>query len=240
MLNHRIKNHGVFIAVTLIFLVCTTCSPPVPVAKPPAVPPVNRAPVVSAIVGTSEWKPSSEGSLICAATDPDGDKLNYIWSADNGTIKGEGMQVTWVTPDTLGEYSIACKVSDGKGGEATASKSFKVVLNPYGNDTPDATIYLTFALPSYEVVKDSHRVRIWTTSEIQSVIPNRDASVLTYKWSSPVGKLNGNGIADGKASRVGWIAPGVAGIYTVAVTVTDKAGNEAKGEVSFDVLCCRD
>ena len=150
------------------------------------------------------------------------------------------MQVTWVTPDALGEYAITVRATDGKGGEATTTRSFKVVTNPYGNDQPDTTIYLKFTLPSTSMVTESRHPRIWTTSEIQCAVQNRDDSELTYKWSSPVGKLNGNGIAEGKASRVGWIAPGVAGVYTVAVTVTDKAGNESKGEVSFDVFCCKE
>jgi hypothetical protein len=200
----------------------------------------NRAPIDTAIIGARELKPASEANLTCAATDPDGDKLNYAWSTDSGTIKGEGNQVIWVTPETTGDYTVTAHVTDGRGGDATATKSFKVVANPFGNDSPDTTIYLRFTIPSGTAVQESRTVRMWTTLEIQCVVENVGASELAYKWTSPVGKLNGNGITDGKASRAGWIAPGTAGTYTVGVTVTDKAGNEAKGKVVFEVWCCKD
>jgi hypothetical protein len=56
---------------------------------------------------------------------------------------------------------------------------------------------------------------------------------------APTGKLAANGLAEGKANRVGWISPGVAGDYKVLVTVTDKSGNSASGEVNFNVYCCK-
>jgi hypothetical protein len=240
VLKQQKRYFGFLIVIATVIILYGACKPAAPVNRTSPVQLENRVPVIVSIIGIGEWKPSAEGNLTCDASDPDGDKLNYIWSAENGTIKGEGNQVIWVTPDTAGDYAITVRVTDGKGGEATSSKSFKVVTNPYGNDSPDTTIYLQFAMPSGSVVQESRRVRTWTTSEIQCVVKDIDANELTYKWSSPVGKLNGNGIAGGKASRSGWTAPGVAGTYTVGVTVTDKAGNEAKGEVAFEALCCRD
>jgi hypothetical protein len=235
------KGHSGFpIIMAMVIILYGACTPAAPVRTLSPVPSLNSAPVAVSIIGGSEWKPSTEGSVICEASDPDGDKLSYIWSAENGTIKGEGNKVIWVTPDTTGDYAVTVRVIDGKGGEATASKSFKVVSNSYGNDSPDMPIYLKLVIPSGSVVKESRRVRIWTTSEIQCIVQNVDAAELTYKWSSPVGKLNGNDIAAGKASRVGWTSPGVAGTYTVGITVIDKSGNEAKGEVTFEVLCCKD
>jgi hypothetical protein len=231
VLKQQIRYFSLLLIIALVIIFYASC-------KPDAT--ANSAPVAGTILGAAEWKLSSEGNLNCTAYDPDGDKLNYLWSAENGTIKGEGSQVIWVTPDITGDCTITVHVTDGKGGEATASNSFKVVTNPYGNESPDTTIYLNFTIPSGSVVHESRRARIWTTSEIQCVVQNSDANELTYKWSSPVGKLSGNGIAEGKASRVGWTSPGVADTYTVGVTVSDKAGNEAKGDVTFEVLCCRD
>ncbi|MCX6006457.1 MAG: PKD domain-containing protein, partial [Chloroflexi bacterium] len=228
------------IIIAMMILLCAACKPAAPIITPSSVLPANSAPVIVSIIGIQEWKPSTEGNLTCDASDPDGDKLNYIWTAENGTIKGEGNKVIWVTPDSTGNYAVTVRVTDGKGGEATASKSFKVVTNPYGNDSPDTTIYLKFAMPSTSLVQETRRVRTWTTWEIQCVVQDTDANELTYEWSSPAGKLNGNGLAEGKASRTGWTTPGVAGTYTVSVTITDKAGNKAKGEVTFETLCCRD
>jgi len=240
MLNRLPKPLSFLVIIALVFILYVSCRLPSSTKTPAPVTLLNSAPVAGTILGAREWKPSSEGNLTCTATDPDEDNLNYIWSAENGTIKGEGNQVVWVAPDSTGDYTVSVHVTDGKGGEATASNRFKVVTNPYGNDSPDMTIYLNVTVPSGSVIQEFRRVRTWTTSEIQCNVQNIDAGEVTYRWSSPVGKLSGNGISDGKASRVGWVAPGVASKYTVDVTVTDKEGNESKGKVTFEVLCCRD
>ena len=240
VLKQQKRHFGFAIIAALLIILFVSCKPNASAKTLYPVPSANNAPVVINIIGGSEWKPSVEANLTCYVEDPDGDKLNYIWSVENGTIKGEGNQVIWVTPETTGDYAVTVRVTDGKGGEATARKSFKVLTNPYGNDGPDTTIYLKFAMPSGSVVQETRRLRTWTTLEIQCVVPDIDANELTYKWSSPVGKLNGNGLAEGKASRAGWTAPGVAGTCAVGVTVTDKGGNQAKGEVTFVTLCCRD
>jgi len=129
-----------------------------------------------------------------------------------------------------GEYSIRVEVTNNKGVKASFSKTFKVTDNPYNNDTPDTTIYLKLSLPSSTVITEKTSSRIWTTSDIQCVVSGVEPSELTYQWTAPTGKLAGIGLTDGKASRVGWIAPGVSGIYQVSVIVTDKSGNTQAGK----------
>ena len=92
------------------------------------------------------------------------------------------------------------------------------------------------SLTGNEIAKAWTTVRVTETREIQCSVENQDLAELTFKWSSPVGKLAGNNLAEGKASRVGWIAPGTPGQYTVGVTVTDKNGRSVKSEVNFDVF----
>ena len=45
----------------------------------------------------------------------------------------------------------------------------------------------------------------------------------------------GDNIEEGKTDRVGWLAPGDQGPFTVKVTVSDKYGRSATGQVNFDV-----
>jgi hypothetical protein len=227
------------IGVMAAALMLAGCVAPAPVKTPPTPPPPAVAqPEIKNILAQREWNPNVESSLLCAASDPDGNPLTYTWIAENGTIKGEGQKVIWVPPGEVGEYEISVKVTNGKGGEATFSKQFAVVNPP--PPPVDKTIYLKLTPPETNVVTASGRVRALFTSEIQCEIPGRDTSEFTYAWAASAGKLMADGLNEGKASRVGWLAPGQGGQYVVGVLVTDKAGNKAIGEVTYEVLCCRD
>ena len=57
-------------------------------------------------------------TIVCVASDPDGDELSYIWSVNGGSISGEGSVATWVAPNAYGTYTITVTVTDAKGGQA--------------------------------------------------------------------------------------------------------------------------
>jgi len=235
-----ILSRKVFMIAMGAALMLTACAAPAPVVKLPSTPapPTNPQPEITTILGIREWNPNVESSLFCAASDPDGNPLTYIWTAEKGIIKGEGQRVSWVPPGEIGEYEIMVKVTNDKGGEAAFSKRFAVVNPP--PPPVDKTIYLKLAPPATNVITASGRIRSLFTSEIQCEVPDRDPSEFTYTWAASGGKLMADGLDEGKASRVGWLAPGQGGQYIVGVMVTDKAGNKAIGEVNFEVLCCRD
>jgi len=218
-----------------------SCAVPTP---PPATEPEpqgNRQPLIQQINGSLDWLPLTEGQFTCIAIDPDGDEMTYTWTADNGTISGDGATVTWISPATMGKYTVTVEVSDGKGGEAIAVQEARVVINADGSVSPDAPVVLKMPVPSMEVVIGAKRMRIWTASPIECLIEGADAKNLKFTWSAASGKLQaakGMNLSDGTASRVNWIAPGVGGDFTVDVVVTDGSGNEVKGTVNFEVFCC--
>jgi rhodanese-related sulfurtransferase len=97
---------------------------------------VNHPPIIGDLIVTPE-EPQffQETNIIlkgkgcnieCIASDPDNDKLSYKWSADGGSISGEGSMVTWIAPSQGGEIIIAVTVSDGSSGVATRSIVFTV------------------------------------------------------------------------------------------------------------------
>jgi len=222
-------------------LMLAACAAPAPVVNIPPTPPPPAVPqpVIRNIAGLSEWNPNVESALSCAVSDPEGNPLTFTWTAEKGIIKGEGQKVSWVPPNEIGEYEITVKVTNGKGGEASFSKRFSVV-NPAPPE-PDKTIYLKLSIPSANPVIAQGRIRSFFTAEIQCDVEGRDPAELTYTWAAGGGKLVGIGLNEGRASRVGWIAPqGGEEKYKVYVLVADKAGNQAVGEVDFEVLCCRD
>ncbi|MCJ7653924.1 MAG: PKD domain-containing protein, partial [Dehalococcoidia bacterium] len=115
------------IAVLLLSSACTIFSPPPP---PPPTPPPNQPPIINSLTAEKEADTLSESQITCEATDADGDVLSYRWSANGGTIKGEGSSITWVAPDTAGNYTVKVTVTDGKGGEATNSTTIAVIDKP--------------------------------------------------------------------------------------------------------------
>ena len=64
-------------------------------------------------------KQAGTATITCVAFDPDEDELTYTWTAERGSISGEGDVVTWVGPSEYGTFTITATVTDGRGGEAT-------------------------------------------------------------------------------------------------------------------------
>lgn len=198
----------------------------------------NSQPVIRQIMGMTDWSPSTEGQFSCLASDPDGDNLTYQWSADNGTISGDGEKISWASPARMGDYKITVTVRDGRGGETTMDKEIRVLINEDGSVTPDAPVVLELSFTSPEPATASKRIRIWTSSFVECKIEGTDPADLKYSWTPSNGKLQAKGLAEGKASLVTWIAPGVAGDFTLDVIATNGNGEEAKGTVNFKVYCC--
>ena len=67
-------------------------------------------------------------SLVCTATDDDGDNLSYIWKSASGTLAPSGNRATWVAPLKSGIYFISCTVVDGAGGSDAATIAIEVIL----------------------------------------------------------------------------------------------------------------
>src|SRR4030043_479202 len=113
-------------------LLSSACSPPPP--PPPPTPPPNEPPIINSLTAEKEVLTLSESPIACEADDVNSDNLTYKWSADGGTIKGEGNDITWVAPDAVGNYTIKVTVADGKGGTVSESATIAVIETP--NQTP--------------------------------------------------------------------------------------------------------
>jgi hypothetical protein len=90
----------------------------------------NTNPVINDITlsgGTIEINKTYD--VTASASDPEGDSLTYKWTASGGTIADDAANpMKWKTPNTAGDCTIQVKVTDGKGGEATKSKTVSVGL----------------------------------------------------------------------------------------------------------------
>jgi hypothetical protein len=93
----------------------------------PTTPPPNQLPVVQQVyadVGSVE-----EGKTVaihCEASDPDGDSLQYNWTATGGQVSGSGSSVTYMASVSPGSYTVSVAVMDGRGGSASDSITLQV------------------------------------------------------------------------------------------------------------------
>lgn len=66
--------------------------------------------------------------VVCSASDPDGDTLEYSWSVTNGSIVGNGLSASWQRLLENGRVqggTVTVTASDGRGGMGT----FKIIFN---------------------------------------------------------------------------------------------------------------
>jgi len=178
----------------------------------------NNAPVISSLVAEADWvAPSSSSQIECAASDMDGDALNYTWSATGGTFWGVGPVITWVAPEAPGMYVITVAVTDSKCGEVKNQLAMGVRVNH-----PPIIESLT-AKPL--------RVKKANTSVIECIASDPDGDELTYRWEA-----TGGNISDG-GPIITWTAPGIEGSYTIRVIVTDSLGGGASKDLAIVVTC---
>jgi len=174
----------------------------------------NRAPAVGSLkTQKTTVPPASVCYVECLASDPDGDRLTYAWSATGGTFSGSGPVVNWVAPDPAGSYVIMVAVSDGRGGEATS----KLSLDVRGNNPP----VISDLTASPQII-----VRPAMTSNLTCTASDADGDVLTYLWSAARGTVSGQG------PTVVWTSPAQCADYVVSVTVSDGKGGEASAKVT--------
>jgi hypothetical protein len=99
---------------------------------------VNHDPIIDGIISEyHQIERGKTGGLRCAAHDEDGDTLTYMWSADRGTISGQGVLVTYTAPDSYVDAKIMVTVSDGRGGFARGTFVLPVVCCSYANKNSD-------------------------------------------------------------------------------------------------------
>jgi hypothetical protein len=79
-------------------------------------------------------------TIMCIASDPNGDSLTFSWSATSGTLSGSGPSVSWTAPSVAGNYYIRCFVDDGYGAS---------VLDSIGLEIRDLSVPQTGALVAW-------------------------------------------------------------------------------------------
>ena len=218
--NRAIKLIAIVLTLVTIVVLVGACgpssAPPTNVPPPTTSPTGNQPPIISSLTAAQmSVYPSGTDEIQCIAADPNGDKLNFTWSATGGNFSGAGSVVTWQAPEQYGVYDITIAVDDGKGG--TTQSSLKLSVG--ANQNPQ--ISSLSADPS--VIGPSG------SATITCVANDPDGDVVRYSWNVVEGNISGVG------NKVTWFPPNKGGIFNVEVIVSDGKGGETQGTVGVTV-----
>jgi len=182
---------------------------------------------ITGLEAEAEWTaPLGSIGLTCIAS---GSDLSYEWSTSGGTIDGAGAVVDWVAPEEVGMYDITVNVTDGQGGQDTASISLIASVGPPPR-IEDLTVtadhkYLKESAEGYKVGKAQNY-------SIECVASSNTSGNLTYEWSCTGGEIEGGG------SVINWTAPDAVITVTVTAKVFDALDNWVRKSVILEVVPC--
>jgi len=189
----------------------------------------NSPPTISSLIADTAWAhPSGSIQVTCNATDPDNDELSYEWSTTGGNITGTGAVVTWTAPPEVGTYNVTVVVTDGYGSSDTRTLPVSVAPEqpPIIEElriTADHC-YLKESFAGFYVGKEQ-------MYDIECVVADTGME-LFYEWSCTGGEISGEG------SMIAWTAPDMSAKVTIAVIVSDIAGNMASRNLVLTVVSC--
>ncbi len=87
----------------------------------------NQPPTIECLTTTVDVASGGSIELRARASDPDGDKLAYTWSATGGSVSGTGDTATFSAAGvSAGSYAVTVTVDDGRGGKASCSMTVNV------------------------------------------------------------------------------------------------------------------
>lgn len=185
---------------------------------------LNTWPVASGVTAApAQIAPGETVALDLSATDADGDSLSYSWTDGGGDCAGsfsadDAEDPSWTAPASApaaGTCTLAVTISDGRGGQTTASVLVHVGDLPSSNIAPriTGTFQSALTVSAGDVV----------TFRISAEDP--EGAPLSFAWTTTSGTL-GTPTTSGGNSEVSWTAPNAGTSSEIHVSITDGAGGE--------------
>ena len=181
----------------------------VPPPPPPPPAPENRPPRVTLTCDPCEIMVGEQSQLRADASDPDGDALEYRWSAPTGEFQGDSNRATrpWQAPDEAGRVPVTVTVDDGRGGSASDTVTIDVTAPP----PPPAREYVFedvhFDFDRYTLRAGASRVLDEVVSAMQDdpnlslQIDGHTCNIGTAEYNLALGERRANSVEEYLASR---------------------------------------
>ncbi|RKH37396.1 Kelch repeat-containing protein [Corallococcus sicarius] len=155
-----------------------------------------------------------------SASDPDGDRLSYAWSAScagswiNASSRSARFTPSLLPAGSCNNCRLTVSVSDGQGGLNTGTVALCI------RDTPPAPQFPPVIIRSYRSSDSASPGQVLTYEVVAS---DPQGAALSFAWAATTGSL-GQESHDALRSRITWTAPACVSAGTpptVTVTVTN-------------------
>ncbi|MGA1792341.1 MAG: metallophosphoesterase [Thermoplasmatota archaeon] len=174
----------------------------------PVEPVENDPPVILSIYLEAELiGPGEHVDLSVNAYDPEGEELEYIYAAEEGTIVGDGPLATYTAPDYEGAFYIEVKVFDGVLYSNPYFARIEVEEEPVVNENRAPEVDRVVATP--QSVLSGGNV------SLRTIASDPDGDPLEYTYYCAYGQIIGEG------NEVIWKAPERTGLHVISVQVSD-------------------
>jgi hypothetical protein len=207
--------YAVVLMAVITLTVVAACAQPAAPAKPAPV--GNLPPVIASLTAAqNQTYPGGTVNVQSVVSDPNGDIINFVWTATGGEFVENGRANTaWRAPSGYGNYEIKLTVDDGKGATAQAT----VPITVSANHAPSIT----------SLTADPTALQFASTTSLSCIASDQDGDPVQYKWEARDGALSGVG------NKVSWTSPSKSGNYSVFVVVSDGKGAETRQEIIIPV-----
>lgn len=170
-----------------------------------------------------------------ASVDPDAQALSYEWTLTSrpaestAAFAGGNEAVLEWTPDAMGAYTFALKVTDSEG--ASATQSVTVTVN---NRAPQSSLVVT---PQFTVVPSIAPTQAVTVGAVvlvdasSSVDPDGDAVSVSFELAEKPAQSQASLVVTDKSAR---LATDVQGVFKIRVIGRDGRGAEFESVYTFD------
>jgi len=149
----------IFIIISISFYFLVKCSD----KNVPTKSQENHPPKITNLVANPQKLAQGDSStLTVTATDADGDNITYTWEANGGKFSSTiGQSVTWIAPNSIGNYLIKVTASDGKN---TDSKSLTLQVKQFFG-----TLKVTSSPTGANIIIDQKNTGEKTNKTFQSI-----------------------------------------------------------------------